>query len=81
MEMESFKQKADKEYENLLNAFSKELQRLRNSQNTEKDKKVGNCILASLSIFRFVRKCGWRKLLLESLCYFSNSKYKVISQC
>lgn len=38
--MESFKQKADKEYENLLNTFSKELQRLRSNQNAEKDKKV-----------------------------------------
>lgn len=50
MEMESFKQKADKEYENLLNTFSKELQRLRSSQNTEKDKKVGFfCLNMSVS--------------------------------
>lgn len=40
MEMDSMKQKADKEYENLLNGFSKELQRVRATQNAEKDKKV-----------------------------------------
>lgn len=38
--MDALKQKTDKEYEQLINTFSKELQRARNSQNAERDKKV-----------------------------------------
>lgn len=57
MEMESFKQKADKEYENLVNAFNKEFQRLRNSQNSEKDKKVGFFVTAVSVLFSNSAKC------------------------
>lgn len=40
LEIEAFKQKTDKEYEQLLNTFGKELQRVRTSQHVEKEKKV-----------------------------------------
>ncbi|VDN01424.1 unnamed protein product [Thelazia callipaeda] len=40
IDLDSFKLKANKEYENLMNTFTKDLQRLRHNQNAEKEKKI-----------------------------------------